>query len=69
MKDPRGLTERENQVCTYAALGETNKLISYRLGISPSKVSTALRSAMRKLDFQTRAQLVEKLSAFPMTDQ
>ncbi len=67
LKDPRGLTERENQVCTYAALGETNKLISYRLGISQSKVSTTLRSAMRKLGVQTRAQLVEKLRAFPMT--
>ncbi len=65
LRDPRGLTERENQVCTYACLGESNKLISYRLGLSQSKVSTTLRSAMRKLGVQTRAQLVEKLRAFP----
>ena len=64
MKDPRGLTERESQVCTYAALGETNKLISYRLGISQSTVSSTLRSAMRKLGVQNRAQLVERLRAF-----
>jgi DNA-binding CsgD family transcriptional regulator len=67
LKDPRGLNEIENQVCTYASLGESNKLISYRLGVSQTKVSTALRSAMRKLGIQTRAQLVEKLGPFPRT--
>jgi DNA-binding CsgD family transcriptional regulator len=51
-------------VATYAALGETNKLISYRLGIPQPKVSTALKSAMRKLGVQTRPQLVEKLRGF-----
>lgn len=61
LNDPRGLTERETQVCTYASLGESNKLISYRLGISQSKVSTTIRSVMRKLGVQTRAQLVERL--------
>jgi DNA-binding CsgD family transcriptional regulator len=64
LRDPRGLTERERQVATYAVLGETNKLISYRLGISQPKVSTALKSAMRKLGVQTRPQLVEKLRGF-----
>jgi len=64
LKDPRGLTERERQVATYASLGETNKLIGYRLGISQPKVSTTLRSAMRKLGVQTRPQLVEKLRPF-----
>jgi DNA-binding NarL/FixJ family response regulator len=61
LKDPRGLAGRETQVCTYASLGESNKLISYRLGISQSKVSLALRSVMRKLGVHTRAQLVERL--------
>jgi len=64
LKDPRGLSERERQVATYAALGETNKLISYRLGISQPKVSTTIKSAMHKLAVQTRPQLVEKLRAF-----
>jgi len=64
LKDPRGLTERERQVATYASLGETNKLIGYRLGISQPNVSTTLRSAMRKLGVQTRPQLVEKLRPF-----
>jgi DNA-binding CsgD family transcriptional regulator len=64
LKDPRGLTEREAQVVTYASLGESNKLISYRLGINQPKVSSTLRSAMRKLGVQTCAQLVERMRGF-----
>lgn len=64
LKDPRGLSERELQVATYAALGETSKLISYRLGVSQPKVSTALKTAMHKLGVQTRPQLVERLRGF-----
>jgi DNA-binding CsgD family transcriptional regulator len=62
--DPRGLTERERQVAAYAALGETNKLISYRLGISEPKVSTAVQAVMHKLGVRTRPQLVERLRGF-----
>lgn len=61
ISDPRGLTERESQVVAFAALGDSHKLIGYRLGISRSRVSNALNSAMRKLDVKTQAQLVEKL--------
>jgi DNA-binding CsgD family transcriptional regulator len=53
-----GLTGREEQVAMGAALGESSKLTGYRLGISPSRVSTLLRAAMRKLDVRTKAQLV-----------
>jgi DNA-binding CsgD family transcriptional regulator len=59
--DPRGLTERENQVVGYAMLGDTNKMIAYRLGLSKSRVSLLLRSAMKKLGLRTRAQLVKTL--------
>lgn len=61
VSDPRGLTKRECQVVAYAALGESKKLIAYRLGISGPRTSQALRSAMRKLCVKTQAQLVEKL--------
>jgi len=61
IRDPRGLTEREIQVAEYAALGERHKIIGYRLGLSRSAVTTALRSAMRKLGVKTQAQLVERL--------
>ncbi|MFW2389534.1 MAG: helix-turn-helix transcriptional regulator [Polyangiales bacterium] len=59
--DPRGLTERESQVVTYAVMGHTNKMLAYRLGLSTSRISTLLRSAMRKLGVRTRAQLVGHL--------
>jgi DNA-binding CsgD family transcriptional regulator len=62
--DPRGLTERESQVVAYAVLGQTNKMIAYRLGLSKSRVSMLLRGAMRKLNVQTRAQLVLKMRDF-----
>jgi DNA-binding CsgD family transcriptional regulator len=63
--DPRGLTERELQVATYAARGESGKIIGYRFGISPQRVSTLLNSAMRKFSVKTQPQLVEKLRGLP----
>ncbi|MDH3653033.1 MAG: helix-turn-helix transcriptional regulator [Myxococcales bacterium] len=62
--DPRGLTDREHQVVAYAITGQTNKLIAYQLGLSKGRVSTLMRSAMRKLGVQTRAQLIKKLRDF-----
>ena len=62
--DPRGLTEREHQVVTYAITGQTNKLIAYQLGLSKGRVSTLMSSATRKLGAQTRAQLIKKLRDF-----
>lgn len=61
--DPRGLTEREHQVATFAALGESHKIIAYRLGIASSRVCTLLHSAMRKLGVRTQAQLVMRMRA------
>jgi DNA-binding NarL/FixJ family response regulator len=66
--DPRGLTERENQVVGAAVLGHSNKMIAYRLGLSTSRVSTLLRSAMRKLGFRTRNELVSHMSDFQALD-
>ncbi|MEM7437727.1 MAG: LuxR C-terminal-related transcriptional regulator [Myxococcota bacterium] len=61
IRDPRALTERERQVATYAGLGESNKLIAYRLGLSESRVSKALQNAMQKLKTRNRAQLVARM--------
>ncbi|MEM9728263.1 MAG: helix-turn-helix transcriptional regulator [Myxococcota bacterium] len=57
-RDPRALSVRERQVATYAAQGESGKIVGYRLGISAAHVSNTLRSAMRKLKVRTQAQLV-----------
>ncbi|NNE17553.1 MAG: helix-turn-helix transcriptional regulator [Myxococcales bacterium] len=62
--DPRGLTEREHQVATYAALGESGKMIGYRLGISKSTVSNALDGAMHKFGVKTQPQLAGKMRGF-----
>jgi DNA-binding CsgD family transcriptional regulator len=64
VSDPRGLTDRERQVVAYAAMGQTNKMIGYRLGLSRSRVSLLLRTAMRKLGVRTRTQLVSRMSEF-----
>jgi DNA-binding CsgD family transcriptional regulator len=63
--DPRGLSEAEARVATYASLGETSKMIGYRLGLSPSYVSRLLRDSMRKLAVKTQPQLVEKMRVVP----
>ena len=59
--DPRGLTEREMQVVTYAIFGHSNKFIAYQLGISGARASLLLSSSMRKLGARTQAQLVKKV--------
>ena len=66
--DPRGLSERERQVVSYAVLGHSSKMIAYRLGLSKSRISTLLRSSMRKLGLRTRAQLVKRMSDFEALD-
>lgn len=64
VSDPRGLTERETQVVTMVLFGQTNKLIAYNLGLSTGRISTLLRSAMRKVGVQTRGQLIARLHDF-----
>jgi DNA-binding CsgD family transcriptional regulator len=62
--DPRGLTERERQVVAYAAMGQSNKMIGYRLGLSRSRVSLLIRGAMKKLGVRTRAHLISRVREF-----
>lgn len=65
LRDPRTLTKRESQVVAFAQLGESHKLIAYRLGIARSTVTKSLRVAMRKLGVATQAQLVAKMRGLP----
>jgi DNA-binding CsgD family transcriptional regulator len=62
--DPRGLTDQESQVVTYVLLGETSKLIAYRLGLSAARISGLLKSAMHKLGVDNKLDLVRKLRPF-----
>jgi DNA-binding CsgD family transcriptional regulator len=58
--DARALTLRERQVLGYAALGHSNKLIGYELGLHPSSVARHLRDAGTKLGARSRVQLIRR---------
>jgi DNA-binding CsgD family transcriptional regulator len=47
--DARGLTRRESQVLAQVALGQSNKMVAYELGLSLSTVAAHLASARAKL--------------------
>jgi len=58
-----GLTLRERQVAGFAALGHSNKLIAYELGLKPSTVATHLTAAAKKLGLTGRLELIRHLRA------
>jgi DNA-binding CsgD family transcriptional regulator len=60
---PQDLSTRERQVLGFAALGHSNKLIAYELGISASTVGVLLSRAAKKLRARSRAELIERFSA------
>jgi DNA-binding NarL/FixJ family response regulator len=61
LPDPRALTDRERTVAHLAALGKSNKLIAYELGLGESTVATHLSTAIRKLGATSRIDLVRLL--------
>lgn len=62
------LTERERQVLGALALGHSNKLIAYELGLHPSTVSNHLASAAAKLGAGSRVELVRRARALTRGD-
>ncbi|MEO1267237.1 MAG: helix-turn-helix transcriptional regulator, partial [Myxococcota bacterium] len=66
--DPRQLTLRERQVVNFVVQGHHNKLIAYELGLGTSTVGHHLNKALRKLGFQSRAELItffQQLASMP----
>jgi DNA-binding NarL/FixJ family response regulator len=53
----RALTDREQQVATQAALGRSNKLIAYDLGLASGTVARLVSDACRKLGVRSRTEL------------
>jgi DNA-binding CsgD family transcriptional regulator len=53
----RGLSEREAQVVALVALGHSNKVISYELGLAWSTVRVLVQRAARKLRVRNRKEL------------
>ncbi len=60
---PRDLSEREVQVLTHAALGHTNKVIAYELGLAASTVRVLMHRAGKKLGAATRDDAIERFKA------
>jgi DNA-binding CsgD family transcriptional regulator len=54
-----GLTVRERQVLARAAIGQTNKVIAYELGLSDSTVRVHMARACAKLGVETRDAAIE----------
>jgi len=59
--DAGRLSRREQQVVALAALGRTNKLIAYELGLAESTVAEHLRHAAKKLGARSRAALLQAI--------
>ncbi len=60
LADLRALTAKEQRVVLRTARGESRKLVAYHLGMSRSRVSSLLGSAMRKLGVKNQTELVMK---------
>lgn len=63
VRDPRGLTQTEAAVASWARRGHAQKLIAYELGLSLGTVSGLLGRVFAKLGVKTRAELVERLES------
>jgi DNA-binding CsgD family transcriptional regulator len=60
---PPRLSQRERQVLALAALGRTNKLIAYELGLAHSTVRVLMSRASVKLGASTRPELISRHGA------
>jgi DNA-binding CsgD family transcriptional regulator len=57
------LSDRERQAAMMAALGHTNKLIAYELGVSLSAVASYLARATQKLGASSRVGMIQILNS------
>jgi DNA-binding CsgD family transcriptional regulator len=55
----RALTIRERQVASYVALGHSNKLIAYELGLTLGSIGKHLGAALAKLGAKSRLELIQ----------
>jgi DNA-binding CsgD family transcriptional regulator len=62
---PATLSTREQQVAALAAIGRSNKLISYELGLAHSTVRVLISRACAKLAVTSRTELVSRLALTP----
>jgi DNA-binding CsgD family transcriptional regulator len=62
-RGPAALSMRERQVASLAALGRSNKLIAYELGLAHSTIRVIVARACAKLGVSSRRALVARLTA------
>jgi DNA-binding CsgD family transcriptional regulator len=62
-RDASALSRRERQVVAMAALGHSNKLVAYELGLAHSTVRVLLARASAKLGAHSRSELLEQFRA------
>jgi DNA-binding CsgD family transcriptional regulator len=56
----KALSPRESQALGFAVLGDSNKLVAYKLGVSASTVGVLLHRAAEKLACHSRAELLAR---------
>jgi DNA-binding CsgD family transcriptional regulator len=66
---PAALSMRERQVASLAALGRSNKLIAYELGLAHSTIRVIVARACAKLEVPSRRALVARLTASQLTSR
>ena len=59
------MSEREALVARYIAMGRSNRLIAYELGIGVSSIGTYVRRVCKKLGVSSRAALIRALAEGP----
>lgn len=60
--DPRRLTKTEQLIASFAAMGHSNKLIAYELGVSIGTIGAHLHAVMKKLRVRSRVELVDRMT-------
>jgi len=59
-RDPRALSPSERTVLHYVAMGHSNKLIAYELGLPYGTVATRVATLMRKMGVRSRVEIVDR---------
>jgi DNA-binding NarL/FixJ family response regulator len=59
--DPRALSATERAVTRLVALGQSNKLVAYELGLPEGTVARALHTTMKKLGVASRVELIREV--------
>lgn len=60
--DPRRLTTMERIIARYVAMGHSNKLIAYELGVAEGTVAAHLHTTLKKLGLRRRIDIIARIA-------